>query len=194
MNAVFADVRDFIVAPNETVARLVSRRRYAPAFFGYGAAAAAIYMWGLISAPESVTAAGALLTLAVLFVFYAFKGFVYAALAHAALSFLGARGSAAGLFIIMGITEVAAVLLVPLGLIAAAASLKGVALGGLFYFAMLVLQFYMLTVFIRQSYATSTGRALTALFTPVALLLGLAFALLAVLIALAIAGVVSLLA
>lgn len=194
MSAVLTDITGFILAPAEAAGTLAARRRYGAAFAGYAAGALALYLWGLITEPQTVTVYGVLAMFAVLFTAFVFKGFLYAAVAHASLSFMGGRGSAAGLFIIMGLTEFAALLLVPLGLVAAAANFGGLALGGLFYMAVLVLQYYMLTVFIRRTYLTSTGRALTALFAPWALLLGLAFLLVLALVGLAVAGLVSVLA
>ncbi|MFA6584133.1 MAG: hypothetical protein WCS77_07545 [Elusimicrobiaceae bacterium] len=166
MTTVIDTFEKFVLSPRATVESVVRERRYGAAFAGYLLAVLGFYFWSEAGG-TGISIGGFAFGVAWRFTLAILKGLLYAAFVHMTLSFLKQKGSAAGLFILIGISASVFALLLPLSLISELAGRYGFGLHWLVLFITAALQFVLLVELVKISYNTTPAKAWTALLAPV---------------------------
>ena len=162
----FSTLFNFVLKPSPTINQIMQERRLKLALLGYSVGAFSIVLaHGLIS---EISVIGFIFRFLFFLFFSVCISFFFSATAHLFLELTTGRGRAAGLFVLLGLSEFAKTLLVAFSLIA----LNFPALyeyKGLFIFVVLLLQLFFVLYMMKHAYGLSkkmTFFALVISFVP----------------------------
>ncbi len=162
----FSTLVNFVLKPSPTINQIMQERKLKLAMLGYCIGAFSIVLArGLTS---GISTAGLILSFLAFLFFNVCISFFFSATTHLFLELTTGRGRAAGLFVLLGISEFAKTLLVAFSLIAL--SIPAIyAYKGLFAFAVLLLQLFFVLYMMKHAYGlnkTMTFFALIISFVP----------------------------
>lgn len=162
----FSTLFNFVLKPSPTINQIMQERKLKLALLGYSVGAFSIVLARGLTAGISV-AGFIFLFLSILF-FNVCISFFFSATAHLFLELTTGRGRAAGLFVLLGLSEFAKTLLVAFSLIALSFPAL-YAFKGLFTFIVLLLQLFFVLYMMKHAYGlnkTMTFFALIISFVP----------------------------
>lgn len=162
----FSTLFNFVLKPSLTINQIMQERKLKLALLGYGIGAFSIVL------AHGVTSGTSIIGFIFSFLFFLFFNvcisFFFSATAHLFLELTTGRGRAAGLFVLLGLSEFAKTLLVAFSLIAL--SFPAIyAYKGLFVLAVLLLQLFFVLYMMKHAYGlskTMTFFALIISFVP----------------------------
>lgn len=162
----FSTLFNFVLKPGSTINQIMQERKLKLAFIGYCVGAFSIVLAHALTSQTSL--AGFILRFLFILFFNVCISFFFAATAHLFLELTTGRGRAAGLFVLLGLSEFAKTLLVAFSLIAlnipALHSCKGLAA-----FVVLLLQLFFVLYMMKHAYGLNkkmTFLALVISFVP----------------------------
>ena len=156
----FSTLFNFVLKPSPTINQIMQERKLKLALLGYCMGAFSIVL------AHALTAGTSILGFIVFFLFILFFNvcisFFFSATAHLLLELTTGRGRAAGLFVLLGLSEFAKTLLVAFSLIALNFPVL-YGYKGLFIFAVLLLQLFFVLYMMKHAYGLSKKMTLFAL-------------------------------
>lgn len=156
----FTTLFNFVLKPSPTINQIMQERNLKLALLGYCVGAFSVVLsYGLQKGISTGGFIGAFLLILFLSVCVSF---FFSATAHLFLELTTARGRAAGLFVLLGLSEFAKTLLVAFSLIALNAPTL-FAFKGLIYFAVLVLQLFFVLYMMQHAYGLTKKMTFLAL-------------------------------
>jgi len=156
----FSTLFNFVLKPSTTINQIMQERKLKLALLGYCVGAFSIVLARGLTTETSIFGFIALF-LFILF-FNVCISFFFSATAHLFLEITTGRGRAAGLFVLLGLSEFVKTLLVAFSLIAL--NFPGLfAYKGLFVFAILLLQLFFVLYMMKHAYGLSKTMTFVAL-------------------------------
>jgi len=156
----FSTLFNFVLKPSPTINQIMQERKLKLAFLGYSIGAFSIVLAHGLNTGTSI--AGFIFLFLFILFFNVCISFFFSATAHLFLELTTGRGRAAGLFVLLGISEFAKTLLVAFSLIAlnipALYTYKG-----LFAFIILLLQLFFVLYMMKHAYGLSKKMTFFAL-------------------------------
>ena len=193
MNFILGELEAFGTNPRVAAVAALGRRRSGFALLGYMAGAAGTYIW-VAMGREPVSAAHIISAVAVLFFVEVAAGYFCSAVSHMFMELSGEEGRARAMFGALGMSEFVKLLLVPLALLAQVCSPVLGNLGPLVALGVIFLQFMAAAALVRIAYATTASRAWWAVILPFLLIITGFFAMVGLLVASLVAGLMHLFA
>ena len=156
----FTTLFNFVLKPSPTINQIMQERNLKLALIGYSMGAFSVVLsYGL---QKGISAGGFIAAFLLVLFLSICVSFFFSATAHLFLELTTARGRAAGLFVLLGLSEFAKTLLVAFSLIALNIPWL-FALKGLFTFAVLVLQLFFVLYMMQHAYGLTKKMTFLAL-------------------------------